>query len=98
MSSKQNTKAKDMINAISDICKKICKDMLKEKNVESISYATITAVNANDRYDVMVIGGTDEYKNLLNKSVSTPLSVGDNVILRYVQGNIGNGYISEKMA
>ena len=86
-----------MIDVIKSISRKVVIDVLKERNVESISYATVTAVNDDGTYDIMLAGGTTEYKKILNKSVSTPLAVGNGVIVRYVQGNIGNGYISEKM-
>ena len=68
---------KEIINTFSNICKSVCKDMLKEKNVESISYATVTSVNADGTYDVLVAGGSDTYKNMLNKSISTPLHIDD---------------------
>jgi hypothetical protein len=88
---------KGLIDVMQTVATKTVTNVLKEKNVESISYATVTAVNTDGTYNVMLAGGTTEYKNMLNKSVSTPLVVGNAVILRYVQGNIGNGYISEKM-
>lgn len=88
---------KDLIDIIKDLASKVTVSVLKERNVESISYATVVAVNTDGTYDVQLVGGNTTYKNMLNKSISTPLVVGNNVILRYVQGNIGNGYISEKM-
>jgi hypothetical protein len=88
---------KDLYDIIKNASADVFKSLIKEKNIESISYATVTAVNTDGTYNVMIADGTTEYKNMLNKSVTTPLIVGDCVILRYVQGNVGNGYISEKM-
>lgn len=84
---------KDLIDIIKDLASKVTVSVLKERNVESISYATVVAVNTDGTYDVQLVGGNTTYKNMLNKSISTPLVVGNNVILRYVQGNIGNGYL-----
>jgi hypothetical protein len=86
-----------LYDTIQDISAKTCESVLKTKNVESISYATIISKNADSSYDVQIAGGTTIYHNLLNKCVTANLLVGDCVIVRYTQGNIGNGYISEKM-
>lgn len=92
-----NSNVNDVIDVIQRISEKTINKMLKEKNIESISYATITTVNTDGTYNIQLAGGTDIYKNILNKSISTPLAVGNCVIVRYTQGNVGNGYISEKM-
>lgn len=63
-------------------------------NIEQVSYGTITTVNTDGTFDVQIAGGK-LISSLANKSGET-LAVGNVVILKARNGNLGNGYIAVK--
>lgn len=86
-----------LIKIIRNIARQECEKLMKEKNVEQILYGTINAVNGNEVYDVSIAGIELPYKNIKNKSSSLNLQVGDAVIVKAINSNLGNAYIAIKM-
>ena len=86
-----------IIETVKDVSAKVCEKILINKNVQGTSYATIVSINSNGTYNVQVAGGGETYLNFINKSITPLLVVGDCVVIKYSQGNMSNGYISEKM-
>lgn len=87
------------MNALIKIMKQVaaseCRRIMKENNVETIMYGTVTAIDGVN-YTVQVAGGDKPYTGLKNKSAET-ISIGDSVIVKAINGNAGNGYIALKM-
>jgi hypothetical protein len=90
-----NEELTSLITTVKNIAQVECTKILSERNVESVLYGTITSISGSD-YTVIIAGGTEEYTTLKNKS-SSYLSVGDNVIVKAIDGNTGNGYIAAKL-
>lgn len=84
-----------LIKIVKQIAASECRKILKENNVETIMYGTVTAINGTN-YTVQIAGGDKPYTGLKNKSAET-ISVGDAVIVKAINGNAGNGYIALKM-
>ena len=84
-----------LIKIVKQIAASECRKILKEYNVETIMYGTVTAVSGTD-YTVQIAGGDKPYTGLKNKSAET-IGVGDAVIVKAINGNAGNGYIALKM-
>ncbi len=84
-----------LIKIVKQIAASECRKILKENNVETIMYGTVTAVSGTD-YTVQIAGGDKPYTGLKNKSAET-IGVGDAVIVKAINGNAGNGYIALKM-
>ena len=90
-----NEELTTLITTIKDIAKVECAKILSDRNVESVLYGTVTSIDGSN-YTVIIAGGGEEYTTLKNKS-SSYLSVGDNVIIKAIDGNTGNGYIAAKL-
>ena len=90
-----NTELNTLIKIIKQVAHNECQQMLKDANVASNYFASITKVNSDGTYNVLLAGGDTPYTNLLNKTGET-LSVGDGVLIEALSGNIGNGYIKIK--
>lgn len=84
-----------LIKIVRQIAASECRRILKENNVETIMYGTVTAISGTD-YTVQIAGGDKPYTGLKNKSAET-INVGDAVIVKAINGNAGNGYIALKM-
>lgn len=84
-----------LINTIEKIARKECEKILNERNVETIMYGKILAIDG-ENYTVQVAGAKEPYTNLKNKS-SSSLEVGNSVVIKAIKGNAGNGYIAIKM-
>lgn len=84
-----------LIKIVRQIAASECRRILKENNVETIMYGTVTAVSGTN-YTVQIAGGDKPYTGLKNKSAET-IGVGDAVIVKAINGNAGNGYIALKM-
>lgn len=84
-----------LIKIVKQIAASECRRILKENNVETIMYGTVTAVSGTD-YTVQIAGGDKPYTGLKNKSAET-INVGDAVIVKAINGNAGNGYVALKM-
>lgn len=82
----------ELIKIIRDIANQEIKEALI--NVETVSYGTITTINASGTFAVQIAGGKI-VNNMANKCGET-LAVGDVVILKSRNGNLGNGYIAIK--
>lgn len=89
----------DDMNVLIGIMKQVaaseCRRIMKENNVETIMYGTVTGRN-NDDYTVQIAGGNKPYTGLKNKSAEQ-IAIGDSVIVKAINGNAGNGYIALKM-
>lgn len=84
-----------LIKIVRQIAASECRRILKENNVETIMYGTVTAISGTN-YTVQIAGGDKPYTGLKNKSAET-IGVGDAVIVKAINGNAGNGYIALKM-
>lgn len=84
----------DFIDMIRDIARQEIKSAMRD--VEKVNYGTIISANANGTFNVEVAGGDNIYNNIMNKT-NGALSVGDSVLLKSKNGNLGNGYIAIKM-
>lgn len=84
-----------LIKIMKQVAASECKRIMKENNVETIMYGTVTVIDGVN-YTVQVAGGDKPYTGLKNKSAET-ISVGDSVIVKAINGNAGNGYIALKM-
>lgn len=84
-----------LIKIVRQIAASECRRILKENNVETIMYGTVTAISGTD-YTVQIAGGDKPYTGLKNKSAEA-IRVGDAVIVKAINGNAGNGYIALKM-
>lgn len=84
-----------LIKIVKQIAASECRKILKENNVETVMYGTVTAISGTN-YTVQIAGGEKPYTGLKNKSAET-INVGDAVIVKAINGNAGNGYIALKM-
>lgn len=84
-----------LIKIMKQVAASECRRIMKENNVETIMYGTVTVIDGVN-YTVQVAGGDKPYTGLKNKSAET-ISVGDSVIVKAINGNAGNGYIALKM-
>lgn len=84
-----------LIKIMKQVAASECRRIMKENNVETIMYGTVTDIDGVN-YTVHVAGGDKPYTGLKNKSAET-ISVGDSVIVKAINGNAGNGYIALKM-
>lgn len=88
---------KDLKSLISTI-RQIAKDEISNSfgEIEKNIYGTVVSVNTDKTFNIAVAGTNGTYTSVPNKSGET-LSVGENIILKAVNGNAGNGYIDKKL-
>lgn len=90
-----NEEMQKLIDIMRQVARAECKKILKENNIETIMYGKVVA-STTKGYTVQIAGGDKPYTGLKNKS-NTPISIGDSVIIKAINGNAGNGYIAVKM-
>ncbi len=79
-----------VVEKLIGVIKKVVNDMMPKKTKYP---GTITAVSASGKRADVRLAGTDQIFNFLNKTHET-ISVGDNVMVTAIDGNLSNGYIS----
>lgn len=85
----------NLLSIIRKVARDECNKVLKEKNIEHSLYGTITSVNGN-LCNVRILGANQDYTNMINKTGGI-LAIGDNVLIKAINGNCGNAYIAIKL-
>ena len=91
-----NEELKSLMDTIKQLANTECKRILTERNNEIISYGIIDSANVDGTFNVKIAGTDSIYTNIQNKCTSDELHIGDAVILKAINGNMGNGYIAVK--
>lgn len=82
----------EFVKIIREIVKQ---EISKIRNLEYSYFGTISADRGSGKFDVSIASSNGVYSSLLNKS-GVSLSVGNAVIIRAKDGNMGNAYIAIK--
>lgn len=86
-----------LINTMQKIAREECKKLMQEKNIEQNLYGTIVEVNNDGTYNVQIAGVETIYPSMKNKSNVATLSIGDSILVKAINSNLGNAYIAIKM-
>lgn len=87
-----NEEVAQLVLIIRDI---VQQEISKIKNLEFTYFGSVSVDNLDGTFDVSVPGTSNVYSKLLNKTNGS-LSVGDAVLIRAKDNNMGNAYIAIK--